>query len=184
MVEFPLASDQTPGNHWYHRGLFYVSRFVHSLTRNQYTLGGAYFSSPLLAPEAGHGPSPQLLHPFKHPSSCPLARYLSSPQSCQRDRLKAFLSDFPLLLKSLQWSKDKIDLKFRAGPWPPFQTHRPPATLASLFSPNTLPLWASALWSFPWNTLPPDTRSPHACSLISLRALLKCRISPLQRSLP
>ena len=58
-----------------------------------------------LAPTAWSKPPPllQTTTPLlRSPFPLPLLSLLCSPQSSQRDPIKAFLSDFPLLLKSLQ----------------------------------------------------------------------------------
>lgn len=99
--------------------------------------------------------SPNHHTPSKQSPFSPLLSLPCSPQSSQRDPIKAFLSDFPLLLKSFQWPKNKIHLQFSTGPPPPVPACRP-----QLSSNTPQPPGLGTLVPLPWNTLGPGTRNP------------------------
>lgn len=116
----------------------------------------SHFSS--LAPTAWSKPPPLLQTTTPLLISLlplPLLSLLRSPQTSQRDPIKALLSDFPLLLKSLQWSKNKIHLQFSIGPPPPVPACRP-----HLSSNTPQPPGLYTLDPLPWNTLGPGVGNP------------------------
>lgn len=87
--------------------------------------------------------------PSRRPPSSPLVPSALFSQSSQRNpfnhscRISLSYSP-PLLLKSLQWSKNKIHLQFSLGPPPPVEPH---CLLATLCCPQTQPhRQASTLW--------------------------------------
>lgn len=94
------------------------------------------------SPPSHHSPS-------RRPPSSPLVPSALFSQSSQRNpfnhscRISLSYSP-PLLLKSLQWSKNKIHLQFSLGPPPPVEPH---CLLATLCCPQTQPHHqASTLW--------------------------------------